>query len=147
MRCGERLGECRTNIDDSIDRQPAFRNEPIEWLSLDELHGEEVDAVGLLDGKYCNDVRVIERGHGSSFTLEAHETLRIAGHFGRQHLERHIAPQLRVSSAIYLAHTAGANRRRDVVMGERTVDQVKPPASRDLARCGLVSEELKPILH
>jgi hypothetical protein len=34
-----------------------------------------------------------------------------------------------------------------VVMGERTVDQVEPPASHEVARCGLVSEELKPILH
>jgi hypothetical protein len=34
-----------------------------------------------------------------------------------------------------------------VVMGKRTVDQVEPPASHGLRRCGLVSEELKPILH
>jgi hypothetical protein len=37
----------------------------------------------LLDGKNGDDVRMIQRGHGARFTLEAHQPLRIASHLGR----------------------------------------------------------------
>lgn len=104
-------------------------------------------AVGVLDGKYRDDVRMIERGHRSGFTLETHQTLRIPRHLRRQNLQRHLAAQLRVRSAIYLAHAASPNSRRDVVMRECPVDQRKPPASHQATKRGAISAKPKPILH
>jgi hypothetical protein len=40
-----------------------------------------------------------------------------------------------------LAHAAGANRRHDLVMGERRADQFGPPASHEVAKRGVDCEE------
>ena len=63
-------------ISPAVDRHPAFGDEPVERLALDELHGQEVDAVGLFDGVDRDDAGVVERGEGLGFALEALEPLR-----------------------------------------------------------------------
>jgi len=40
-------------------------------ISFDELHREEVDALGLFHRMECDDVRVVQRGDGTGFALEA----------------------------------------------------------------------------
>ncbi len=40
-----------------------------------------------------------------------------------------------------LAHAAGADRRHDLVMGKRTADQFRPPASHEVAKRGVDCEE------
>ena len=135
VRRRERLGERARDLDELLHRESALGNAVIERLPLDQLHGEEVHAVGFLDGENRNDVRVIERGDGASFTLEAREALGIARHVGRQHLERHFAPELRVGSAIHLTHAARADRGGDAVVGERAANQIKPPGSRAIVSC------------
>ncbi len=61
-------------------------------LALEVLHDQEVDAVLRADVVENADVRVGERGNGARFLLEPAAALRVAGHAGRQHLERHRAP-------------------------------------------------------
>ena len=39
----------RGDLEDALDRQAAFGDQPIERLPLDQLHREEVDAVGFFD--------------------------------------------------------------------------------------------------
>ena len=57
-------------------RQPALGDEPVERLALDELHGQEVDAVGFLDRVDGDDAGVVERGERLRLALEALEPLR-----------------------------------------------------------------------
>ena len=33
--------------------------------------GEEVNALGFFDGKYVDNMRMVQRGDGAGFTLEA----------------------------------------------------------------------------
>ena len=99
--------------------EPALGDHAVEGLALDELHGEEVDAVRLLDRVDGDDAGVVEGGEGLGLALEALEPLRVGGHLGRQHLEGHVAPELRVGRAVHLAHPAGADRGGDAVVGER----------------------------
>jgi hypothetical protein len=62
----------------------------VEWLALDQLHGQEVDAVGFLHRVDGDDVRVVELGEGLRFTAKARQPLRILRHPGGQHLKRYV---------------------------------------------------------
>jgi len=77
-------------------------------LALHKFHNQIIwpDVVDVAD------IRVIERGHGLGFTLEALREL-----FPRD-LDRNVAIQTRVAGAIDLAHTAGANGRENLVRAE-----------------------------
>jgi hypothetical protein len=124
---GQSVREGRSDRHQALDRHPALGDELVERLPLDELHGQEVDALGLLDGVHGDDAGVVEGGERLRLALEALEPLRARGHLGRQHLEGHVAPELRVGRAVDLAHPAGAERRGDPVVGERLSDQGRSP--------------------
>jgi hypothetical protein len=52
------------------------RNEGRERLTLDQLHREEADAIGVLDGVEGDDVRMVEARNGARFPLEPGEAVR-----------------------------------------------------------------------
>ena len=64
------------------------------------------------------DVRMIERGQRLRFAREAGESIMIGGERVRQDLQGDVAIELRVASAIHLAHATGANGRDDLVRAE-----------------------------
>ena len=105
----------------------------IEGLPFDQLHRQEVDAVGLLDRVHADHSRVVEGGEHRRLAPEAVEPLRVRGHLGRQDLERHLAAELGVGGAPHLSHPAGAERFGDAVVGEgradhcRLLEQIRPP--------------------
>ena len=57
-------------FEELIDRETLFGKKLGECFALDQLHGDEVDAVGLLDGMNSNNVGMVERSDGFGFTLE-----------------------------------------------------------------------------
>ena len=64
------------------------------------------------------DVRMVERREDFCFPLKPREAVRIAGHRGGQHFDRHRPLQIVVGGAVHLAHAAGANLRGDFVRAE-----------------------------
>ena len=96
---------------------------PVERLAVHELHGEEVDAGGLLDRIDRHDVRMVERCDGTCLALEALDPLRARGHLGREHLEGYVTMQLRVGGAVHLSHPARADRGGDVIVRDLLTDQ------------------------
>ena len=120
---GEGVGERGGDLEDLGSGEPALGDDAVEGLALDELHGEEVDAVRLLDRVDGDDPGVVEGGEGLGLALEALEPLRVGGHLGRQDLEGHLAPELRVGRTVHLAHATGADGGGDAVVGERLADQ------------------------
>ena len=97
---------------------PPAQNEPVKRLTFDELHGQEVDAVGFLDRVDGDDVRMVELGKGLRLTTKTGEPLGILRHFGGQDFKRYVAAELRVGGAIHLAHSTGAKRRLDFIGAE-----------------------------
>ena len=77
-------------------------------LALDQLHDERVHATGLLRGRGCGDVGMIQRREGLRFAREPREPFGVAREELGQDLDRDVAIQLRVAGAIHLAHAAGA---------------------------------------
>ena len=99
VRGCERVGKRVGDVEDPLDRQAALGNGAVERLALDELHGEEVDALGFLDREDRDDARMIEGGKGFGLASEALEAVGTCGHPGGQHLERHVAAESRVGRA------------------------------------------------
>jgi hypothetical protein len=79
-----------------------------------------------MDGE---QMRMTERGKDARLTLEARQPLAARRQQRRQNLERHVAPQLRVVSAMDFAHPTGAQQLDDLIRAEAitalkgTVDQ------------------------
>src|SRR5262245_15164452 len=61
---------------------------------------------------------MIQRSQQLSFTTEAGESLGVAGDLGRQHLDRDVAPEARVSRAVDLAPAPRPEGREDLVGAE-----------------------------
>ena len=122
VRGRERVGQRVGDVEDPLDRQAPLGNGAVEGLALDELHGEEVDAPVLLDRKDRDDARVIEGGEGLRLAAEAVQAVGTSGHPGGQHLERHIASELRVGGAIHLAHSTDTDGGGEPIVGECASD-------------------------
>ncbi len=61
---------------------------------------------------------MVERGKDLRLALESREPVRISGeHFGKN-FDRDVAVKLRIARAVDLAHSAGAERREDLVHAE-----------------------------
>ena len=128
VRRSQRLGQRAGNLDDAFDGQAIRRDQLIQRLSLDQFHGEKVDAAGFFHRIQRYNIRMVECGDHAGFALEPGQAFGIAGNIRRQDLKRHVAPQLHIGGAIHLTHPARANRGVDPVMGERAVNQFEPPA-------------------
>jgi hypothetical protein len=123
----ERFGDLPRDRQSLAHRQRAAPQALGEVLALHELEDEERRALGLLDAVDGGDARVVERGEQLRLAPEAGEALRVAGHLGREHLDRHVARELRVGGAVDLAHPTRADRGGDTVVRERAADQARYP--------------------
>ena len=108
-----RFGERNRSLDDPIS----------EGRTLDELEDEGTDAVRLLEPVDDGNVWMIERCQDDGFPLQTGDSIGIEGECRRQHLDRNVALESGVSSAIDLAHAAGAYPRRDSIGTELPSDE------------------------
>jgi hypothetical protein len=61
---------------------------------------------------------MIEAGEHLRFAFEAREPIAIRGEVLGQHLDRHLAVQLRIACAVHLTHAARSERRDDLVRAD-----------------------------
>jgi hypothetical protein len=118
VRCGQPRSDLLGQIQRFLDRQGAALQEASEVRSLDELGGEETDAVRLPHIVERHDVWVVESGRGAGFHLETPQSLRFLSEIRRQYLDRNFAPEPRIPCAVDLPHAAPAERREDFVRAE-----------------------------
>jgi hypothetical protein len=69
----------------------------------------------IVDGE---DVRMVERGGGAGFLLEALEAPRIGRESGGQDFDGDVTPQPGIVRAVDLSHPAGAERGADLIGAE-----------------------------
>ena len=89
-----------------------------ERLPLQQLHGDEVLALVLVDRVHGADAGVVEGRGGAGLALEARERVRVLGQLRGQELERDVAAELRVLGLVHDAHAPAAELRRDPVVGD-----------------------------
>ena len=129
VRLLERLGDLLRDLERLVDGDRAAREPLLEVFALDELESEERLPVGLLEPVDRGDVRVVEGGEKVRLALEAAQALGVLRHLRRQHLDRHVAVEVRVGGPVHLAHAPGPERRRDPVVRQRLADQPIPVVS------------------
>ena len=108
MGGGERIREGAADGKDAVKRQSVLGDDAVERLPVHELHGEEVDAVGLFHGVDGDDTWVVELGEGFCLATEAREALGVVRHVGGQDFEGDVASEFRVGGAVDLTHAADA---------------------------------------
>jgi hypothetical protein len=116
VRRVEGLGNLLRERQSLATRDGPARDPLREVFALDELHDERRDVrIGrlspdsppaLLHAIDLRDMRVIERRECPCFTLEALAPLRIGRKRVGQNLQRDIAAQPGIATAVHLAHTA-----------------------------------------
>ncbi len=119
---GERLRERDGDLEDALQGHPAFGNHVREPLALDELHGEEVNAPGLLDRVNGDDIRMVEGSERLRFALESLQALLGARQLGRQDLEGYVPLELGVLRPVHLTHTAFTQLGGNAIVQQRLAD-------------------------
>ena len=101
-----------------------------EIFTLDEFHHESAGARArsasrrdLLDAVDGGDVRMIQCRESLGFTGEPRESLVVVRERLRQHLDRHVAIELRIPRAKDFAHPTRANRACDFIRAEASAGQ------------------------
>ena len=118
VRRGERI--CGLNP----DAQSAFQLEraPIaklaHVLALDILHRDVMDSVHFVHVEDGADVRMIERGSESRFSLESFQVAFFDREFSRQHFDDDRAAELLIDGFVYGPLSAGAELVSDFVVTE-----------------------------
>src|SRR5260370_25419074 len=88
MRCVQSVGHLYTQIEDLFDIQRLASNQVPESLSLQQLHGDEIPAVSLLDLIDLADIGVVEGVRREALPLEPFAGRGILGHLFRLKLQR-----------------------------------------------------------
>jgi hypothetical protein len=99
--------------------QPALALDVLVQVdAVDELHGEEVGAVGLGALVQGDDVLVAELLGGPGLAAEALDHGGLGGHLGRHHLEGDLAAGLGVARPVDGPHAAAGDVREDLVLAD-----------------------------
>ena len=106
-----RRRETLRNLHRNIDGLPETGFRSAQRFAIHQF----ADDVTFTDVVYGHNIRVIERRHDTRFLFESLAARRIAGQFGRQDLQRHIASEPGVSRPIDFAHAARAERSNNLV--------------------------------
>jgi hypothetical protein len=125
-----RVGQGDSDPEQLGDRHPFSGNQLGECLALDQLHGDEVDTVVLLDREDGDDVRMIECRHRLRFGFKPREPPSVLGYSFRQHLDCDISIELLIVSAIDLAHASFTQLGEDAVVGKGGADHCQSVGAR-----------------
>ena len=92
-----------------------MRDAVSECWSFDQFQDKRTGSLRFFQPVDVPDVGMVQRGENFGLTLKPGETIRIVREGLRQHLERHVPVELRISRSIYLAHAAFADLGGDLV--------------------------------
>jgi hypothetical protein len=118
VRRGHAVGNLHRDVEQRPDGDDAAFDRRDQRLAVDQLGGDVRDAVVGADVVNGEDVRMIQRGGGVRLLLEACVPAGVGGDGRGQDLQRHVAAQPCIASAVHLSHPAGSERRDDFVRAE-----------------------------
>ena len=140
----ERVGDRGAPLRDALAGDRAPPEPRAQRLALEQLGDHEGDAVCLADVVEREHGGMVERRHRARLALEATAAVGVAGHVGRQDLERDVAPEARVTRPVDLAHAAGAEGAQHLVRSQATsavrvtcADYPRDPAAASARRAGM----------
>ena len=118
----EGVGELDADVDGARNRQGTERDQFVEGLPFEQLHGDEGPAVVFFDGVNDANAGMIQRRGGAGFAEEAFERLRIAARVFREKLQGDAAAEFDVFGFVDDAHAAAADLAEDFVVSNGLVE-------------------------
>ena len=109
----ERIGNLDSDMPRFLEGKRALREPRLERRAFDDLHDDDLSRADAFEAVNARDVRMIERGEHLRFAGESRDAIRVVEKAVRQDLERNIATELCIASAIHRSHPAFAEFRGD----------------------------------
>ncbi len=114
MRGGERLADLDGRTHSFRERKRPSVQPSRQRFAVEILHDEEVDPVVMAHFVEGTDARMRESRDSAGFVRKAHPGSRIDRGVRRQHLDRDVAIQPRVTGPIDLAHPSSSDETLDL---------------------------------
>ena len=117
----ERGRDLMRDLEGILHRHRAPPQPRREVFAVDELHDERADGdafMRVLDAVQLRDIWMVQGGERLRLAHESLQALGISGKLWAQKLQRDIAIEPRVVSAIHLAHATRADRGDDAIRTE-----------------------------
>jgi len=115
----EGIGNLYAPFQQLVDRDRMPGDPRRERRALQQLHGDEVPALVLVDVVDGADVGMVQRRSRARLALESLQRLRVLLHLFRQELQRYAAAQARVLGFIHHAHAATTQPLQHPIMRNR----------------------------
>ncbi len=109
VRGVQRVGDLDAHFDQRVDRERSAVDAPPQRLAADHLHHEERQIAVPPDVEQRADIRMVERGRGPGFALEALEGDRILRELHRKEFDGDLPAEPRVLGPVDDTHAAFAN--------------------------------------
>src|ERR1044072_2665932 len=116
---GERVCSLQGDRQRAFERQRTTIHELPHVFPFNVLHGNEVNAVDLVEVEDGADIWVIESGREPRFAFETLEISFAGGQLGRQNFDDECAAELRIDGFIDGALSALTELLQDLVIPER----------------------------
>ena len=122
---GEALRDLTRDLEELPDRQRPVRQHRVEVLPFEELHRDEVPALGLADVVDRADVGVVENRRGARLALEPHDAVGPVERLVDDELQRDVPAEPDVLGFIDDAHAALAEHSQNAVVGDDFVRSMR----------------------
>ena len=116
VRCIQGAADLRDDFAGLIRGELAlFAKDGLQVASFDEVHGDELDAIGFAKIENANDVFVRDLPGQDQFVLETGENVGPAGEFGTNDFQRDETIDFAISRFVDRAHASFAEELQDFV--------------------------------
>ena len=119
----ERIGNLDSDVEDLIQRKRMAVDLLGEAFAFEQLHGDEVLPIALLDGVDGADVGMVQPGGGARLLLEPLQSVCVPLEVAGQEFQRHVAAQPAVLGFVHYSHAAGAQLLQHGVVQDAFPDQ------------------------
>src|SRR5262249_5884654 len=125
MRCVQGVGDLDCEIEQQRHVQRLAFDAALQSFAVQELHRDEGPAVCYINVVNGADIRMIEGGSSSRFTLEPNKSSGIGGHALRQEFQSDAPLQLEIFGLVDHAHPTAAEPAQNAVMRDDSAHQMK----------------------
>jgi hypothetical protein len=112
----QRIGDLDGQLCQVLGRQRPAQDPLLECATLQQLHGDEVPAVGFVDVVNGANIGVVQRRGGARLALEAFERVLIARKLFRQELQRHLPAELQIFGLVNDTHPPAPELFENAIM-------------------------------
>ncbi len=116
VRRFQRVRDLDGQLEQHIHRESLLPDPQLERLPFEQLHGDEIAAIGLPDLVDGADIRMVQSRRRAGFTLKALQRRSVFFQFSRQEFQGYVPAKIHVFGFIHHAHAAATKLVQDAVV-------------------------------